>query len=458
MILWDNNSAATATGGTTRGQWRASRVEIDSRRIQEGDLFVAIKGEHHDGHNFVADVLEKGAAAAMVHEPMEEANILQVDDTMKALERLAHAARKCTHAKVVGVTGSVGKTGTKEMLRVALTAQGNTYATSGNYNNHIGLPLSMVNMPTDADYAVFEMGMNHAGEMSHLTSMARPDVAIITTIEAVHSEFFSSVEAIADAKAEIFESMREGSVAVLNHHNAHFARLEKAAKAKRLKVISVGRDAGCDVRLISAEHSIVADVAGKKITYHLPALGAHMVANSLMVLAAVHALGLDVQKSANALSAFEEPVGRGLVREVVTDGKSITVIDDSYNASPASMRAAFAKTEELWLRGDKKGRKIAVLGDMLELGNDAAALHKKLADELTSFDMVFTAGKLMQHLHDALPAAKRGAHVATANALLPELQKSLKPQDIVLLKGSHGSHIYTVAGRLLGTEDKKHAV
>jgi UDP-N-acetylmuramoyl-tripeptide--D-alanyl-D-alanine ligase len=459
MILWDNNSAAAATGGTASGQWQARRVEIDSRRVQAGDLFVALKGEQHDGHAFLADVFAKGAAAAMVSAHMPHPNILQVADTLKALEKLAHASRARTSARVVGVTGSVGKTGTKEMLRVALSAHGSTHATSGNYNNHIGLPLSIANLPPDTHYAVLEMGMNHAGEIAQLTAMARPHIAIITTIEAVHSEFFSSVEAIADAKAEIFEGVEKGGVAVLNHHNAHFARLEKAAKAKGLKVISVGRDAGCDAHLISAEKNIIAEIAGKKIEYHLPALGAHMVANSLLVLAAIHALGLDVQKSANALSAFEEPAGRGVVRQLVVDGTPVTVIDDSYNASPASMRAAFAKTQDVWKRAGGKGRKIAALGDMLELGKDAPSLHAGLAESLAPFDAVFTAGSLMQHLYKALPAAKQGAHAASAVELLPEITKQLKPGDVLLLKGSHGSNMHTVAKALLAhTGEKKHAV
>ena len=459
MTLWDNDTAALATGGTTRGKWQAARVEIDSRRVQPGDLFVAIKGDNHDGHAFVADALAKGAAAAMVHKAQPQPQALLVDDTLKSLQKLAHAARARTQAKVVGVTGSVGKTGTKEMLRVALAAHGKTYATSGNYNNHIGLPLSIANMPLDTRYAVFEMGMNHAGEISHLTALAKPDVSIITTIEAVHSEFFPSVEAIADAKAEIFESMKAGSIAVLNHHNAHYARLEKAAKAKGLKVLSVGRDAGCDCRVISAAEHITADIVGKKITYHLPALGAHMVANSLLVLAAVHALGLDVQRSADALSTFEEPAGRGLVRNVVIDDMAVTLIDDSYNASPASMRAAFAKTEELWARSGSKGRKVAVLGDMLELGKDSERSHSELAAALSGFDRVFTSGALMQHLHQSLPASQRAFHATGAEALLPELKKALLPGDIILIKGSHGSKMHMLAKALLsGGVAQKHAV
>ncbi len=457
MILWDNNTAAAATGGKATGEWQARRVEIDSRRVQAGDLFVAIKGDNHDGHAFIQDVFARNAAAAMVSAP-SSGPMLLVNDTLKALEKLAHASRDRTHAKVVGVTGSVGKTGTKEMLRIALGAHGRTHVTSGNFNNHIGLPLNLANLPLDAQYAVFEMGMNHAGEIAHLTHMARPHVAIITAVEAVHSEFFPSVDAIADAKAEIFEGVEKGGIAVLNHHNAYFARLEKAAKAKGLSVISVGRDADCDCHIISAEKNIVAEIAGKRVTYHLPALGAHMVANSLLVLAAVHALGLDVQKSADALSTFEEPQGRGAVRQFAVRGIPVTIIDDSYNASPASMRAAFAKTEEVWNRAGGKGRKIAVLGDMLELGNDAASLHTDLASSLAAFDLVFTAGTLMKHLHNALPDKQKAAHVADAPAMLPELLKALKPQDIILLKGSHGSRIYTVAADLLAMEEKKHAV
>ncbi|MFO0389730.1 MAG: UDP-N-acetylmuramoyl-tripeptide--D-alanyl-D-alanine ligase [Alphaproteobacteria bacterium] len=460
MVLWENTRASKVTHGKSTGPWQAMRIEIDSRRIQPGDMFVAIEGEKHDGHKFLGEAFGRGAAVAMVDNALvyDPGQYLLVDDSLLALGRLAKEARNRSAAKVVGVTGSVGKTGTKDMLRVALSVHGKTHATSGNYNNHIGLPLSLANMWPDAEFAVFEMGMNHAGEIAHLTAMARPHVAIITTVEAVHAEFFPSVEAIADAKAEIFEGVVEGGIAVLNHHNKYFAQLEAAAKARNLRVISVGRDAGCDVKLLSAEHIIQADVAGKRVEYHLPVLGAHMVANSLLVLAAIHALGLDVQKSADALSAFEEPAGRGSVKQVSLVGLPVTVIDDSYNASPVSMRAAFAKTEEVWRRSGGIGRKIAVLGDMLELGEDAPSFHAGLAEGLSSFDVVFTVGSLMKHLHDALPIPQRGAHVAVANALLPELLKALKSHDIVLLKGSHGSHIHTIASSLLGTEEKKHAV
>ncbi len=461
MKLWDNNTAAMATGGKAGGAWQASRVEIDSRRVKPGDLFVAIKGNNFDGHDFVSDALKKGAVAAMVSRSLTgiaPATLLVVGDTLEGLAALAKDARARSTAKFVGITGSAGKTSTKEMMKLALAAHGKPYATSGNFNNHIGMPLSLANLPEDTQYAVFEMGMNHAGEIAHLTKTVRPHVAIITNVEAVHMEFFTSVEAIADAKAEIFAGVEKNGAAVLNADNAQIERLAKAAQARGLNVLRCGKDAEC--RILSASGTITAEIASKKISYSLPVLGAHMAANSLLVLAAVHALGLDVQKSASALSAFEEPEGRGRIVNIRIGDKPVLLIDDSYNASPASMRAAFAKTQDVWAR-EGKGRKVAALGDMLELGDNAKKMHEELAASLGGFDKIFTAGALMQHLHKVLPPAQQGGHVPTAKELLPILTQAAQAGDILLVKGSHGSKMYEIAQALrnpTAAKEKKHAV
>jgi len=458
--LWTNNTATQATGGKVHGTWQASRVEIDSRRVQKGDLFVAIKGERMDGHLFVADALKQGAVAAVVSQPWE-GNHLLVPDTLKALEDLGKYARKRSRAKVVGVTGSVGKTSAKEMLRLALSTHGSVFASSGNFNNHIGTPLNLANLPPDIPFAVFEMGMNHAGEIAHLTKMVEPHVAAITNVEAVHMEFFGSIEGIAKAKAEIFEGVAAGGAAVLNRDNAMYPILAEQAKAHGIaNIITFGEHVKSHCRLLDygagAEGCIVsADVAGHELEYTMKAIGKHWAMTSLLVLATAQALELDVEKTAAALATFDEVEGRG---RVIPVGEFL-LIDDSYNASPASMRAAFAKTTEVWKALGGKGRKIAALGNMLELGADSAKLHASLAADLqqNGFDLVFTAGDFMKHLHDTLPKTMRSAHVAKAAELLPLLQSALKPDDVLLVKGSHGSKMYELAAMLQG-EDKKHAI
>lgn len=454
--LWTDKTAKEATHGETHDTWQAARVEIDSRRIQRGDLFVALKGERFDGHVFINDVMAKDAAAVMIgHAPKDKVMpAVIVRDTLKGLQALGSYARKRSQGQVIGLTGSVGKTSTKEMLRLALGAHGDVFASHGNYNNHIGVPLNLANLPPDTPYAVFEMGMNHAQEISLLTRMVQPRIAIITNIEAVHLEFFKSVEDIADAKAEIFESKPE--IAILNADNAQFERLKKAAKGQGVKtIIACGESKAADCRLLdyhanACGSSVKASIGGKEITYALAAIGRHWAMTSLLALAAVHALKLDVAKSAAALAAFSEPEGRGKTTHVRIDSGEIMLIDDSYNASPASMRAAFAKTAEVWETAGSKGRKIAVLGDMLELGKEAQALHLRLAEDLKrhAFDAVFTAGRLTEQLQELLPASMRGGHAENAKALLPLVVKALRSGDIVLVKGSHGSKMYELAEAL----------
>jgi len=472
MILWTHDTAAAATGGNANTAWQAARVEIDSRKIQPGDLFVAIKGERFDGHDFVKEALNAGAVAAIVsHAPKnvsENMPLLVVPDVMKALEDLAKAARANSKAKFIGVTGSVGKTSAKEMLRTALSASGKTYATTGNYNNHIGTPLNLANLPHDAAFAVMEMGMNHSGEIAHLTRMVEPNIAIITTVEEVHLEFFDSLEHIAEAKAEIFEGVVEGGAAILNADSKHVNQLKMAAAKNGIShVMTFGESSDADARLIAYQPlpsgcDVDASVQGEFLSYHIGAIGKHWAKTSLAVLAVARALKLDLVKTAGALSAFSEVEGRGKCSTIPAIDGEATLINDSYNASPASMRSAFAKTLEVWESLGKKGRKLAALGDMLELGAKEQAMHAQLAHDLTPFDKIFTAGDRMKYLHDALAVARRGAHVPQAGALLSILKKELHAGDVLLIKGSHGSKMYTVADALIAeanaAKEKKHAV
>jgi len=472
--LWTEQTASQATGGKTQGAWQASRVEIDSRRVGVGDLFVALKGENFDGHDYIAEALAKGAVAALVSRippGLEKVPLLIVEDTLVGLESLGRAARKQSRAKFVGVTGSVGKTSAKEMLRLALSAHEKTYATGGNYNNHIGTPLNLSNLPPDTEFAVLEMGMNHAGEISHLTKMVQPHVAVITNVEAVHMEFFGSIEGIADAKSEIFEAMSGEGFAILNRDNLQYGRMVKQATDHKVKhIITFGSHEKSDCRLIDYRVSpegcsISASIHGKHMQYTLKAIGKHWALASLLNLAATHALGLSDEKTAAALAGFGELDGRGRVIRIPVSGGEALVIDDSYNASPAAMRAAFAKTQEVWESSGRKGHKFAALGNMLELGQDAIALHTGLAPDIEryGFEGVFTAGDLMKKLHETLPLGARAGHVAQAMQLLPLLQKKLSAGDVLLIKGSHGSKMYELAKALTDkaapqTIGKKHAV
>lgn len=446
--LWTAKEVAKAVGGKADNDWCAWRVEIDSRKVQAGDLFVALKGENFDGHDFLEKAFATGAIAAIVERKMPCAgNQIIVPNALKALEDLGKYNRSRTNAKIIGITGSVGKTSTKEMLRLALAKQGKTYATTGNYNNHIGTPISLANMPIDTDYGVFEMGMSHESEISHLTKMVRPDIALITRVEAAHLEFFSGIEEIAKAKAEIFEGLQENGIAIINADQPYF---RDAVQRK----ILFGENKMADCRLISYRSvasgcAVTAEIMGERVDYQMSATGRHWAVVSLSVLAVCHALGLDEHKSANAIKHFREVEGRGRVSKIMVAGGEAFIIDDSYNASPASMRSAFAKTIEAWAARSRKGRKIAALGDMFELGNDAAKMHKELAQSLQAagFDTVHSAGKLMKNMQDSLPEEMRGTHTQTAMELLEQIK--LKPHDVLLIKGSHSSKMHELAKKLL---------
>lgn len=454
--LWKTREVVEATGGRATGSWEATGVSIDSRTVREGELFVALKGENFDGHSYVLQALDAGAAAAVVSDVPKgldgDERLLVVDDTEVALQRLGVAGRERSCAQVVGITGSVGKTGCKEMLRVALAATGSVYATQGNLNNHLGVPLCLANMPRDVDFAVLEMGMNHAGEIRQLSHWVRPHVSIITTVEAAHIEYFDSVGAIADAKAEIFEGMGGEGVAVLNYDNEHFSRLQKKAADDGLdRVLSFGcgDDALCQMFQYGIEnmHSKVdASIAGTRMQYRLGAIGKHWGLTSVAVLAVVDALEADLPKAAAALEFFQEPEGRGRISELKVKGGHLRLVDDCYNASPVSMRAAFEKMSELRNSDCQMMRTVAVLGDMLELGSQARDLHVGLVPTLVNnqIDLVFAAGEMMKHMYDALPEAMQGDYDATAQGLAPKVVGRLQHRDLVLVKGSNGSRMKTV--------------
>lgn len=453
-MLWTAEEAATTTGGKITGAWEATGVSIDSRSIAKGDLFIALKGENLDGHAYVASAFEKGAAAAMVQQAVEaKGPQLRVEDSMKGMEALGSAARARMDGMIVGITGSVGKTSTRAMMAAALAAYGNVHATQGNYNNHYGVPLTLARMPRETEYGVIEMGMNHAGEIAALTVQARPHVAVVTTVEAVHLEHFASVEAIADAKAEIMQGLEPSGVAILPRDNLHFERLKKQADKRGARVMSFGTDARADIRLLDAyAHGwhlhARASVMGEEVDFTLPHPGKHFAMNALAVLAVLKAFGLQPAPGIAALARVKLEEGRGLPTELFDGSRHIMLMDDSYNASPASMKAAFEVLAGL----EGVGRRIAVLGDMLELGEHELAMHKDLAPYLMNagVDKVYSAGRRMAALHQTLPFDMRGRHVAEAMELLPVLMEELQHGDFVLTKGSHGSHMYKLAGALRG--------
>lgn len=455
--LWSAREVASALQTTPSGDWEATGVSIDSRSITPGELFIALVGERFNGHHYVAQALDKGASAAIVSEQpaavaADDPRLVYVPDTEIALQQLGVAARERTQARVVGVTGSVGKTGAKEMLRVALSAVGNTYATKGNLNNHLGVPLSLANMPLACDYAVIEMGMNHAGEISRLSQWARPDVSLITTVDAVHIEFFDSVEGIADAKSEIFDGMGGQGTAVLNADNPHFPRMyQHAVDAGVDRIISFGVSEHALARMLQYSTEglaslIDASIAGTRLHYRLGAIGRHWGLMSVAVLSVADALEAELPKAAEALQYFHEPEGRGRISELPVDGGHLRLIDDSYNASPAAMEAAFEKMASLRDAEPDPWRTVAVLGDMLELGDRAHDLHVGLAPSLVNnqIDLVFAAGHFMKHLYDALPDSMRGDYDESALKLAPKVTGRLQPQDLVLVKGSHGSQMHQV--------------
>lgn len=466
LTLWNEMTAAEATGGETQGMWFASRVEIDSRRVQLGDLFVAIKGDRVDGHHYVADALSRGAVAAVVSSIPEgvpsTASLLMVDNTMEALVKLARFSRARSQAKIVGITGSVGKTSSKEMIRMALAKHGKTFATTGNFNNHIGTPLNLANLPPDAAYGVFEMGMNHAGEIDYLTKMVRPNVAVITNVEAVHLEFFKDVGGIADAKAEIFAGVEKGGAAILNADNEWAEKLRDKARAAGIDTLfTFGSVPAADIRLVTYQPvdsglKMEAVVGDKTYQMSVNATGKHWAMTALSALAVGKALGLPIEKTIRGMADFSEGEGRGKMQVLPVAGGEILLVDDSYNASPASMASSMARVAELHALKQLNGRKIAVLGDMLELGKEAPRLHAELEAPLLQygFDAVFMAGALMRHLMEALPKSISKQHMMEAHALVPLIQKMLAPGDIVLVKGSHGSHMHEVAAKLSGRASK----
>jgi UDP-N-acetylmuramoyl-tripeptide--D-alanyl-D-alanine ligase len=441
--LWTAAEIAAATGGTVHGDFAATGVSIDTRSLETGDLFVALGGVR-DGHEFVAGAIAKGAAGSLVSRAVEGPHVL-VDDVFAALEKLGVAARDRSTARRCAVTGSVGKTSVTQAIAAGLARAGRWHSSVKSYNNHIGVPLTLARMPRDTARAVFEIGMNHADEITPLAAMVQPDVVVITTVGPVHTENFPDGEqGVAKAKAEIFSGLRRGGVAVLNADNYWFGFLKAEALKVGAKVVTFGIPNGCDAQLTGFEAAaegatVSAILHGEQVSFPILQTGHHWGMNSLAVLLALEAMDVSRKDALASLAAFAPLAGRGAEREVA----GFTLIDESYNANPISMASAIAT---LGARATR-GRRIVALTDMLELGPEAVKFHQGLVEHLVAakVDAVYAAGPLMKSLYDALPATQQGGYAETAEALAPLVARAAEPGDVVMVKGSNGSGAHRIA-------------
>lgn len=441
-VIWNAESLSEALGITNiPANIEINSVSIDSRNIKPKSLFIGIEGENFNGGEYAAESLKKGAVLAIVNKNVKvssdlKTQVIQVDDTLEVLNKLAAYSRKRVKGSIVGVTGSVGKTSTKEMLSLALSQQGEVYISEGNFNNEYGLPLSLANMPQDTDFGIFEMAMRGPGQISELSKLSRPEVAIITNIEPVHLEFFNSTAGIADAKSEIYDGMEKG-YAIINADNPYYQIINSKAVQKKLQIITFAENNKANFQLIyyapnNNTSEITTEVFGVDMHYTIGLTGKQHAMNSLAVLAAVHALGGDVQNAAYQLRYFKAQPRRG---EIIVNNKGVTIIDDSYNASPASVQYAL---ENLHNFRKSATRLIAVLGDMRELGHNGPQYHKDLMGCIVKLgiDEVFTVGDLMHHLHEALPANIKAAHTNNSQEMAALIAKEIKSGDVIMVKGS----------------------
>ncbi len=462
--LWTWDRLVPAAIGAADGAPTApiTGFSIDTRSLQPGEVFVALRDRARRPRLRARGVPQgrrRGARRDGVQAGRRRRRVAARARDAEGLRNIAAGARRRTEARIVAVTGSVGKTGTKEALRNCLSRLGPTHAAEKSFNNHWGVPLTLARMPADVRYGVFEIGMNHAGEITPLTALVRPHVAIVTTVEPVHLEFFGTTEKIAEAKAEIFSGIEPGGVAVLNRDNPHFELLAERAKEHGARIVSFGRHENADVRpevwSLDADGSDIAvRIGGRRIAYRVGAPGAHIAQNSLAVIAALDALGADVEKAVPALAEMRAAKGRGERREIAIPGGSILLIDESYNANPASMRSALAAMATV-PRG-RFSRRIAVLGDMLELGENGPALHVALNEQVDAaeVDLVFACGRNMQQLFKALPTARQGGWAEKSEGIAEALAQTVRAGDVVMIKGSLGSHMAPLVEAMIAKREQ----
>ena len=450
MTLWTSEQIAQATGGKVTAPFSVTGLSIDTRTLTAGDLFVALK-DSRDGHEFIPAAIEAGASGVLSQTAPEGTPAVLVKESSKGLEALGVFACETRKALRIGVTGSVGKTSVKDALAVMFGAFGTAHKSIKSFNNHLGVPITLATIPEDADFAVLEMGMNHAGEMSGLSKLAKPHIAIINNVVGAHLANFENVEAIADAKAEIIDGMEAGATLVLNGDNEHTPQIRAKAETVKLKVITFGHSDDHDVTIVSQNShasggNVRLRIARQQVDVTLMVPGEHWFMNAAACMAVAYAADLPLRKAAMALRKITAAPGRGDAHDLIIEGKSITLIDESYNANPTSMRAAFAAAAL------RPGRKLALLGDMFELGADELELHRSLAGPIESagFERVFMAGECMRMLMGALPQPMRAGWASKPQSLLTKLKGELRDGDVVLIKGSNASGVGGVAVQLKG--------
>lgn len=455
-IIWDQDSVQSATECEINGNFTSSSLCIDSRAAVEGDIFIALKGRRVDSHDYVSGIIDTVSAAIVDRVPngceSKKDKLIIVKDTLQALRDLALYNRDRCNAKIIAVTGSVGKTSTKEQLKLVYEKLGKVHCSEGNYNSQVTCPLSVASMPLDTEYGIFELGMSFAGEMTKLTQIARPDISIITTIAPCHAENFDSISDIARAKAEIFLGMEKNGNVILNFDNEYYKVLEEEAKNIGIKnIIRFGEDKSCESVMDSYERvdgisKVTATILSKKVNYEMVASGKHHAMNSVAALTSIAVLGLDLDKASSNLKSFGGVKGRGLINEILFEGKKISLIDESYNASPASVKAALSV-----IGGVDSRRKLAVLADMRELGKIEEGAHKELSgDVMSNIDKVITVGPLMKMLYDELPEDKVLAHFDDYEQVMSKISGLIDHGDCVLVKGSLGTKIFELVNFIQG--------
>ncbi|MGI4851805.1 MAG: UDP-N-acetylmuramoyl-tripeptide--D-alanyl-D-alanine ligase [Janthinobacterium lividum] len=454
--LWTHEDIKQALGVSATGNFSASGISLDSRTLQKGDVFVALQGPLYDGAKYVAHAFEQGAAAAIVCQSAKDEQVLQnvlgpcvyVDDILKALQDLAAFARHRTQATIIGITGSFGKTSTKEALKLIFSSQGSVTANQRSFNNHWGVPLTLAQLKPDDDFGVIEMGMNNPGEIEISSQLARPQVALILNVRAMHLQGLGSIEGIARAKSEIFSGMSPGDVTVLNADDPTYPMMREIAGQKHLRVLSFGSKDKVDFQLLDAQSTpdhlaLKVCLQAREKSFVLPPLGEHWALNVLGILAVVTAVDFNVDQAIACLQQYQLPEGRGSRQVVPFKEGTITIIDESYNAGFDSMQAALKV-----LGSYKKARRIAILGDMNEIGPESAREHENLKQILADndIDLVFTCGKMMKYLHDVLPMSINAGYAIDVKDLVPEVLKILQPSDVIMIKGSKGQ--YAEKGRM----------
>lgn len=461
--IWTAAEIAEATQGNAQGDWSVKGISIDSRAIEKDDLFIALKAGR-DGHEFVNNAIKTGASGALVSELSHinpHSPIVQVDDTMVALENLGAASRRrAVLARRIAITGSVGKTTVKELTAAALSASGKTHKSVKSYNNHWGVPLTLARMPKDARFGVFEIGMNHAGEISRLSPQVRPHVAAITTVAPVHIEHFGTIDAIADAKAEIFLGVETGGSVLLPADNPSYKRLiARARDVEGIKIHSFGASIDADARILKVQNygkyrMASANIFGEEVEWRINEPGDHWLHNGLCALGIVALAGGEVEAAASVLSNFSALDGRGSVKDIhLFEGGFFTLVDEAYNANPTSVSAAISALQQ---REGK--RRIAVLGDMLELGSEENQYHAALLEPIlkSHIDLVFCSGPRMKYLWDALPVNIKGGYSDNSRDLAPLVVATAQDGDVIMIKGSNGSHMNVVVAALAGLKHHGH--